>query len=110
MSDHLPVVAVIATNGIGRIPLLLDRALPSIARQSHPANLVLVGEFDAGLCTVCFHNFVHSGNIILLLVSDDDLLLKDDSVDIRDSFKPSFRNCVHLLSNHRTRGFSGTGR
>ena len=54
MSD-LPVVAVIATNGIDRIPLLLDRALPSIARQSHPVNLVLVGEFAPGLCVVCFH-------------------------------------------------------
>ena len=60
-------------------------------------------------CMLSQMNSVHSRHFIVL-VSDNDVLMKDDSVDIRDSFKPSFRKCVHLLSNHRTRGFSGTGR
>lgn len=81
----LPVVAVVATHGFDRIALLLDRALPSISRQTHPVDLVVV-------------------------VSDDEILMKDDSVDIREKFKPELRGRVRLLSNERTRQTSGTGR
>ena len=81
----LPVVAVIATHGVERVSLLLDRALPSISRQSRPVDLVLV-------------------------VSDDDLLMQNDAVNIKESFRPASRERVRLLSNARTRQQSGTGR
>lgn len=83
--NEVPVVAVVATHGMDRIPLLLDRALPSISRQTHPVDLVVV-------------------------VSDDGILMKDDAVDIKDCFKAELRDRVHLMSNTRTRKTSGTGR
>lgn len=80
----LPVVAIVATHGEERIPLLLDRALPSILRQTRAVDLVLV-------------------------VSDDDVLLNEHSV-VEEHFAPDSYNRVQLLSNRRTRGVSGTGR
>lgn len=86
MKDNdLPVVAVVATHGVERISLLLGRALPSISRQTHPVDLVFV-------------------------VSDDEILMKEDSVDIKESFDPNLRERVQLLPNARTRSTSGTGR
>ena len=82
---ELPVVAVIATHGVERVSLLLERALPSISRQTRPVDLVLV-------------------------VSDDDLLIQSDYVNVKDSFSPALRNRVRLMSNARTRQNSGTGR
>lgn len=83
---NLPVVAIVATHGEERIPLLLDRALPSILRQTRAVDLILV-------------------------VSDDDVLMDDDSV-VKEILTPDLCNRLplKLLSNRRTRGASGTGR
>ena len=84
MAD-LPVVAVVATHGEDRLGLLTGRALPSIAKQTTKADLVIV-------------------------VSDNDPLNEFlDESDIKSCFEPGYQDNVRLINNNRTRGNSGTG-
>lgn len=79
------VVAIVATHGEDRLGLLTVRALPSIAKQTKKADLVIV-------------------------VSDNDPLQEflNERV-IKECFKPNYRKNVRLIDNNRTRGNSGTG-
>lgn len=79
------VVAVVATHGKDRLGLLITRALPSIAKQTKKADLVIV-------------------------VSDNDPLQEFlDERDIKECFDSNYQKNVRLINNNRTRGNSGTG-
>ena len=79
------VVAIVATHGEDRLGLLITRALPSIAKQTKKADLVIV-------------------------VSDNDPLQEFlDERDIKECFDPNYQEHVRLINNNRTRGNSGTG-
>ena len=81
----LPVVVVVATHDAERLGFLTGRCLPSIAKQTSKADLVIV-------------------------VSDNDPstdFLNDDH--IRSCFDADDRKKVRLIPNNRTRGNSGTG-
>ncbi|KAL9184057.1 hypothetical protein ACHAXT_002143 [Thalassiosira profunda] len=81
----LPVVAVVATHGEDRLHLLTERALPSIAKQTVKADLVVV-------------------------VSDNDPLRDPlEEVDIPGCFDAEDRSHVRVVPNSRTSGRSGTG-
>ena len=85
VTEHLPVVAVVATHGEDWLGLLTDRALASIAKQTKQADRVVV-------------------------VSDNDPLADFlNEEDIKSCFPASYRNNVRLIPNNRTRGNSGTG-
>ena len=81
----LPVVVVVATHDAERLGFLTGRCLPSIAKQTSKADLVIV-------------------------VSDNDPstdFLNDDH--IRSCFDADDQKKVRLIPNNRTRGNSGTG-
>lgn len=74
-----------ATHGEDRLHLLTGRALRSIAQQStKPALVVVVSDNDP------LSNFL-------------------DEDDIKNCFNDTYKHRVHLISNTRTRGNSGTG-
>ena len=82
---RLPVVVVIATCGKERVPLLFNRAIPSVRRQTLKCDrIVIISDNDP----------------------DNDLIYEKE---LKSCFNEHDRSRIYFTQNKRTRGFSGTG-